>query len=176
MNPVIQDRTDFVKDVNPDKNVQSDFLVILLNLSAIPDEVFQQFSSGIGVDNPNFQEEFLATFERYRQKFERRYGTKWEFQNQYNVRRYIAYKRKRQGQAETKGEVALYSDFSKGDIMTMDQTGSMLSPDSRGPNSNSRMSDPRGAMSSNNFSSVEMSSNLKNHASGTTNTNSNQLM
>jgi len=38
-NAMIKDRTEFIKDLNPDKNVQSDFTVLLLNLSAIPDEI-----------------------------------------------------------------------------------------------------------------------------------------
>lgn len=35
---------------------------------------------------------------KYRKKFERRYGVKWEYQNQKSVQRYYAFKRKRQGQ------------------------------------------------------------------------------
>lgn len=41
INAMVKDRTEFIKDVNPDKNVQSDFAVLLLNLSAIPDEIVQ---------------------------------------------------------------------------------------------------------------------------------------
>lgn len=127
---MIKDRTDYIKDVNKDKNVQSDFVMILLNLSAIPDEVFQQLNTG--VNNPAFQEEFLAAFERYRKKFERRFGVKWEYQNQQNVRRYIAYKRKKQGHVEvgakdgkdfprtnSGGDETLFSDFSN-NAFTMD--------------------------------------------------------
>lgn len=40
-NAMVKDRTEFIKDMNPDKNVQSDFAVLLLNLSAIPDEIVQ---------------------------------------------------------------------------------------------------------------------------------------
>lgn len=44
---MVPDRTAYIKDLNEDKNVQSDFCVLLLNLSAIPDEIVQQFHSGI---------------------------------------------------------------------------------------------------------------------------------
>ena len=96
INPMVKDRTIFIKDMNPDANVQSDFSVLLLNLSAIPDEIVQQFSNGIS--GPDFQEEFLEAVKRYRKKFERRFGMKWEYQNKNNVKRYLAFKRKRQGQ------------------------------------------------------------------------------
>ena len=92
---MIKDRTEFIKDINSDKNVQSDFAVLLLNLSAIPDEIVQQFHNGI--NGPDFQEEFLEAVKRYRKKFERRFGSKWEYQNKNNVKRYLSFKRKRQG-------------------------------------------------------------------------------
>ena len=92
---MIHDRTEFIKDLNEDKNIQSDFCVLLLNLSAIPDEIVQQFHSGI--NGADFQEDFLASVKRYRKKFERRFGNKWEFQNRNNIKRYIAFKQKRQG-------------------------------------------------------------------------------
>lgn len=95
-NAMIKDRTEFIKDLNPDKNVQSDFSVLLLNLSAIPDEIVQQFHNGIS--GSDFQEEFLEAVKRYRKKFERRFGSKWEYQNKNNVKRYLSFKRKRQGQ------------------------------------------------------------------------------
>lgn len=94
-NPMIKDRIEFIKDLNPDKNVQSDFAVLLLNLSAIPDEIIQQFHNGIS--GSDFQEEFLEAVKRYRKKFERRFGSKWEYQNKNNVKRYLSFKRKRQG-------------------------------------------------------------------------------
>lgn len=39
----------------------------------------------------------MDAVKRYRKKFERRFGSKWEFQNKNNIKRYIAFKRKRQG-------------------------------------------------------------------------------
>lgn len=36
---MMKDRSAYIKDINNDKNVQSDFVVLLLNLSFIPDEV-----------------------------------------------------------------------------------------------------------------------------------------
>lgn len=56
---VIKDRTAFIKDINKDKNVQSDVCVLLLNLSAIPDEILQNFHHGI--ENYHFQDEFLQS-------------------------------------------------------------------------------------------------------------------
>lgn len=53
MNPIMKDRVAFIKDMNRDKNVQSDFCVLLLNLSVIPDEIIYQFRNG--VNNRNFQ-------------------------------------------------------------------------------------------------------------------------
>ena len=64
-------------------------------MSSIPDEIVQQFHEGI--NGSNFQTDFLEAVKRYRQKFERRFGSKWEFQNRINIQRYIAFKRKRQG-------------------------------------------------------------------------------
>jgi hypothetical protein len=90
---MIKDRIHFIKDMNPDKNVQPDFTVLLLNLSAIPDEVIHKFHDGVNSDS--FQEEFLEAVKRYRKKFERRYGVKWEYQNHNLVKRYISFKRKR---------------------------------------------------------------------------------
>lgn len=52
INPMIKDREDYIKDMNKDKTVQSDFVVLLLNLSVIPDEVVQQFKGGI--NGPDF--------------------------------------------------------------------------------------------------------------------------
>ena len=52
INPMVKDRTAYIKDMNKDKNVQSDFVVLLLNLSVVPDEVIQQFKNGI--NGPDF--------------------------------------------------------------------------------------------------------------------------
>lgn len=93
---MIKDRAEFIKDINAEPTIQSDFVVLLLNLSAIPDEIVQQFHGGI--NGPDFQNEFLEAVKRYRKKFERRFGMKWEYQNKNNVKRYLAFKRKRQGQ------------------------------------------------------------------------------
>jgi hypothetical protein len=93
MNAMIKDRKAFIKDINKDLNVQSDFCVLLLNLSAIPDEIVHQFHHGL--NSACFQDEFLGAVKRYRKKFERRFGIKWEYQNHNNVKRYLAFKRKR---------------------------------------------------------------------------------
>mmetsp|Transcript_10355 Transcript_10355/g.17382 ORF Transcript_10355/g.17382 Transcript_10355/m.17382 type:complete len:107 (-) Transcript_10355:241-561(-) len=53
---------------------QSDLVIVLLNLAAIPDEVVQQFQFKDG-----FQPEFLAMMKAYKEKFERKYQIKWEY-------------------------------------------------------------------------------------------------
>lgn len=65
ISPSVKDRIEFIKDMNSDKNIQSDFVVLLLNLAAIPDEIVQQFQGGIS--GPDFQEEFLEAVKRYRE-------------------------------------------------------------------------------------------------------------
>lgn len=49
---MIKDRTAFIKDINKDRNVQSDFCVLLLNLATVPDEIIHQFNTGL--NNYNF--------------------------------------------------------------------------------------------------------------------------
>jgi len=36
---MVKDRESYIKDIHDDKSVQSDLIVLLLELSAIPDEV-----------------------------------------------------------------------------------------------------------------------------------------
>lgn len=78
INAMVKDRVEFIKDINMDKNVQSDFVVLLLNLSAIPDEIVHQFH-GTGINTNSFADEFLAAVMRYRKKYEKRFGIKWEY-------------------------------------------------------------------------------------------------
>jgi hypothetical protein len=53
---------------------QSDMLIILLNLSYIPDEVVQKINF-----TPGWQKEFLENMEQYKEKFEKEHKKKWEF-------------------------------------------------------------------------------------------------
>jgi len=53
---------------------QSDMLIILLNLSYIPDEVVQKINF-----TPGWQKEFLENMEQYKEKFEKEHQKKWEF-------------------------------------------------------------------------------------------------
>jgi len=39
INAMIKDRQNYIKDIHDDRGVQSDLVVLLLELSAIPDEV-----------------------------------------------------------------------------------------------------------------------------------------
>lgn len=49
---MIKDRTRYIRDINKDKNIQSDLCVLLLNLCDIPDEILHIF--GKGINNINF--------------------------------------------------------------------------------------------------------------------------
>ena len=53
---------------------QSDMLMILLNLSYIPDEVIQKINF-----TPGWQKEFKKNMNEYKIKFEQEHNTKWEF-------------------------------------------------------------------------------------------------
>lgn len=76
-NAMIADRTRYIRDINRDKNVQSDICVLLINLCSIPDEILHIF--GKGINNSTFQEDFMESVRLFRKRFERRYGVKWEF-------------------------------------------------------------------------------------------------
>lgn len=83
-----------IKDADSDDDnneEQSDMVMILLNLSAIPDEVAQAFDFKMG-----FQADFLKSMNAYKRKFERRYGIKYEYSNDMNIERYRTFKRTRQ--------------------------------------------------------------------------------
>lgn len=64
--------------------------MILLNLSAIPDEVAQKFDFQAG-----FQKVFLKQMKEFRKKFEKKYGIRWEFSNNNSIDRYVTFKRTR---------------------------------------------------------------------------------
>ena len=90
----IDEREKLIKDDddNDDNNCeQSDIIMLLLNLSAIPDYVAQRFDFKSG-----FQPEFLQHFHNYRKKFEQKYGVKWEYQNPQLIQRYLTFKHTRQ--------------------------------------------------------------------------------
>jgi len=53
---------------------QSDMLMILLNLSYIPDEVVQKINF-----TPGWQKEFKANMEEYKKKFMREHEVEWQF-------------------------------------------------------------------------------------------------
>lgn len=83
-----------IKDADSDdenNSEQSDIVMILLNLSAIPDEVAQKFDFAMG-----FQPEFLRMMNAYKRRFERRYGIKYEYSTDLNIERYKTFKRTRQ--------------------------------------------------------------------------------
>ena len=71
---------------------QSDIVMILLNLSAIPDQVAQKFEF-----KPNFQNEFLKMMEEYKLKFYEDTGVLWEFANDALIQKYLHFKSKKQG-------------------------------------------------------------------------------
>lgn len=51
LNAMIKDRAAYVKDINKDKNVQSEVCVLLLNLATIPDEIVHNFNTGLNSEN-----------------------------------------------------------------------------------------------------------------------------
>ena len=55
---------------------QSDLVMILLNLSYIPDEVIKYIDF-----MPGWQQRFKANMQVFKQNFEATYGRKWEFQD-----------------------------------------------------------------------------------------------
>ena len=73
----IEEREKLIKDADDDDDnncEQSDIVMILLNLGAIPDEVAQLFNFEAG-----FQHDFLKSMNEYKKRFERQHGVKWEF-------------------------------------------------------------------------------------------------
>ena len=62
-------------------------LMILLNLSYIPDEVVQKINF-----TPGWQKEFKANMEEYKKKFMREHEVEWQFQNQALEDKYRAFK------------------------------------------------------------------------------------
>ena len=89
----IDEREKLIKDEDDgdgNNNEQSDIVIILLNLSAVPDYVAQRFDFKSG-----FQPDFLQHFQNYRKKFEQKYGIKWEYQNAQLVQRYLTFKHTR---------------------------------------------------------------------------------
>ena len=89
----IDEREKLIKDgddIDSNNNEQSDIVMILLYLSAIPDEVAQKFDFQLG-----FQKGFMKNMKEFRKKFERKYGIRWEFSNNNSIDRYLTFKRTR---------------------------------------------------------------------------------
>ena len=75
----IDEREKLIRDDDDDDDnncEQSDIVMILLNLSNIPDEVAQQFDFKAG-----FQKDFLELMDRYKSNFQNKHGVKFQFQN-----------------------------------------------------------------------------------------------
>mmetsp|Transcript_16102 Transcript_16102/g.25008 ORF Transcript_16102/g.25008 Transcript_16102/m.25008 type:complete len:104 (-) Transcript_16102:183-494(-) len=73
----IEEREKLIKDADGDAGnncEQSDIVMLLLNLAAIPDEVAQLFTFEDG-----FQVDFLKHMNIYKSQFERKHGIKWEY-------------------------------------------------------------------------------------------------
>jgi len=62
-------------------------VILLLNLSAIPDDVVRGLHFG-----PGFVEDFKESFNAYKIKFERKYAEKWELTNDQLIERYLLFK------------------------------------------------------------------------------------
>ena len=89
----VDEREKLIKDDDSTMGVkceQSDSVILLLNLSAIPDWVVQRMTF-----KPGFSQEFLRLFKEYRKIYEKKHGVQWEYQNEALIQRYLTFKRAR---------------------------------------------------------------------------------
>jgi hypothetical protein len=86
----VDEREKLIKDgdnAEGNDTEQSDLVVLLLNLAAIPDEVAKNFDFKAG-----FSKEFVQLMENYKKKFTQEQTFKWEYMNEENISRYISFK------------------------------------------------------------------------------------
>lgn len=94
LGPHIKDRNNLIRDHDFDGSnnyQQSDIVLILTNLGAIPDYVARKFHLG-----QNFAVDFMGFMDEYKQQFEERNGIKWQYSNEKLLDRYITFKRTRE--------------------------------------------------------------------------------
>lgn len=103
MGPHIKDRNNLLRDLDWDTTnnyQQSDVVLILTNLGAVPDYVARKFHLGL-----NFAVDFMGFMDEYKQQFEERNGVKWEYSNDKLLDRYLTFKRTRESfKRESRGE------------------------------------------------------------------------
>ena len=90
----VEEREKLIKDGDMKEGndcEQSDIVMILLNLSCVPDEIAQRFDFKAG-----FQEEFLQNMKKFQQAFQRTHGVKWGFMDDSLINRYLTFKRSKQ--------------------------------------------------------------------------------
>lgn len=86
----MKDRDFYIEDCDDDdenNGEQSDLVLILLNLGAIPDFVARKFSL-----RQNFAGQFLGKMHDYKNKFEEDQGVKWEYSHRDTIRRFTVRK------------------------------------------------------------------------------------
>jgi len=66
---------------------QSDMVMVLLNLSYIPDEVIKEMDF-----NRGWSKRFLALMKKYQEDFTAEHGIEWDFQNEEIEQDYLAFK------------------------------------------------------------------------------------
>lgn len=94
LGPHIKDRNNLIRDYDfdPSNNYQqSDIVLILTNLGAIPDYVARKFHLG-----GNYAVDFMGFMDEYKHQFEERNGIKWQYSNSKLLDRYITFKRTRE--------------------------------------------------------------------------------
>lgn len=90
LGPHVKNRETYLKDPDSDpKNnfLQSDVVTLLLNLSAVPDEVAQKFQ--LNYFDSYFNEDILRHMEEFKKAFNERRNVVWAFSNEANIERYV---------------------------------------------------------------------------------------
>ena len=80
----VQDREIYIKDGKGTQ--QSDMVMILLNLAAIPDQVVQS------IDLNNFSESFQKAIETFKQEFSEKQGKQWTLIINEQIKSYLEFK------------------------------------------------------------------------------------
>jgi hypothetical protein len=92
--PHFPDRNKIIREVEFDTSnnyQQSDVVLILTNLGAIPDFVARKFHL-----SRNFAVDFMGYMDEYKTQFEEKNGIKWEYSNEKLIERYLTFKRTRE--------------------------------------------------------------------------------
>ena len=91
----VEEREKLIKDADEEEGndcEQSDIILILLNLGAIPDEVAKSFDFRSG-----FQADFLVNMKKHQDNFYKEHGVKWGHMTEETIERYLNFKHLKQG-------------------------------------------------------------------------------